>query len=195
MPTSSLNEIVHAALSGQVVSFPTDTVPALAVSPPYAALIFAAKKRTFDKPLILMAASAADLWDYVEGNQEEREIWRQMTEKYWPGSLTLVLPASEKVPKVLNPKDPSTIGIRVPAHAIARELLGRTGVLATTSANLSGQEPLLTPEAIMTTFPSVTVLAPTERQAWGIINSGQPSTVARWQCQGWDILRQGAVFL
>ncbi|MBD2117991.1 Sua5/YciO/YrdC/YwlC family protein, partial [Microcystis wesenbergii FACHB-1339] len=40
-----------------------------------------------------------------------------------------------------------------------------------------------------------TVLAPTERQAWGIINSGQPSTVARWQCQRWDILRQGAVFL
>jgi L-threonylcarbamoyladenylate synthase len=115
--------------------------------------------------------------------------------KILPGSLTLVLPASEKVPKVLNPKDPSTIGIRVPAHAIAREILGRTGVLATTSANLSGQEPLLTPEAIMTTFPSVTVLAPTERQAWGIINSGQPSTVARWQCQRWDILRQGAVFL
>jgi L-threonylcarbamoyladenylate synthase len=43
MPTGSLNEIVHAALSGQVVSFPTDTVPALAVSPPYSSLIFAAK--------------------------------------------------------------------------------------------------------------------------------------------------------
>ncbi|MFN9736829.1 MAG: Sua5/YciO/YrdC/YwlC family protein, partial [Microcystis sp.] len=84
MPTGSLNEIVHAALSGQVVSFPTDTVPALAVSPPYSSLIFAAKKRTFDKPLILMAASAADLWDYVKGNQEEREIWQQMTEKHWP---------------------------------------------------------------------------------------------------------------
>jgi L-threonylcarbamoyladenylate synthase len=195
MPTGSLNEIVHTALSGQIVSFPTDTVPALAVSPPYAVLIFAAKKRTPDKPLILMAASAADLWDYVQGSREEREIWQQMTEKYWPGSLTLVLPASAKVPKALNPQDPSTIGIRVPNHASAREILRQTGALTTTSANLSGQEPLLTPEAIIKTFPSATVLAPTESQAWETINSGQPSTVARWNGQGWDILRQGAVFL
>jgi L-threonylcarbamoyladenylate synthase len=195
MPTGSLNEIVHAALSGQVVSFPTDTVPALAVSPPYSVLIFAAKKRTFDKPLILMAASAVDLWDYVEGSQEEREIWQEITEKHWPGSLTLVLPASKKVPKALNPKDSSTIGIRVPAHPNTREILRQTGALATTSANLSGQEPLLTPDAIINTFPSVTVLAPTERQAWATMNSGQPSTVARWNGKGWDILRKGAVFL
>ena len=48
MPTASLNEIVHAALSGQVVSFPTDTVPALAVSPPYAAFVFAVSS---DRPV------------------------------------------------------------------------------------------------------------------------------------------------
>lgn len=195
MPTGSLNEIIHTALSGQVVSFPTDTVPALAVSPPYSVLIFAAKKRTFDKPLILMGASAADLWDYVQGTPAEREIWQQMTEKYWPGSLTLVLPASAKVPKSLNPKDPSTIGIRVPNHASAQEILRHTGALATTSANLSGQEPLLTPDAIINTFPSVTVLAPADSQAWGTMNSGQPSTVARWNGKDWDILRQGAILL
>jgi L-threonylcarbamoyladenylate synthase len=195
MPTGSLNEIIHTALSGQIVSFPTDTVPALAISPPYSALLFAAKKRTFDKPLILMAASAADLWDYVEGSQEEREIWQKMTEKYWPGSLTLVLPASQKVPKVLNPKNPTSIGIRVPDHGSAQKILHHTGALATTSANLSGQEPLLTPAAIIETFPSVTVLALAESQAWGTINSGEPSTVARWNGKGWDILRQGAVFL
>jgi L-threonylcarbamoyladenylate synthase len=195
MPTGSLNEIVHTALSGQIVSFPTDTVPALAVSPPYSVLIFAAKKRTSDKPLILMAASAADLWDYVQGTPAEREIWQQMTEKYWPGSLTLVLPASAKVPKSLNPKDPSTIGIRVPAHPIAQAILRHTGALATTSANLSGQAPLLTPEAIINTFPSVTALAPADSQAWGTMNSGQPSTVARWNGKDWDILRQGAILL
>jgi L-threonylcarbamoyladenylate synthase len=195
MPTGSLNEIIHTALIGQVVSFPTDTVPALAVSPPYSVLIFAAKKRTFDKPLILMAASAADLWDYVQGTPAEREIWQQMTEKYWPGSLTLVLPASAKVPRSLNPRDPSTIGIRVPAHPIAQAILRHTGALATTSANLSGQAPLLTPEAIINTFPSVTVLAPADSQAWGTMNSGQPSTVARWNGKDWDILRQGAVLL
>jgi L-threonylcarbamoyladenylate synthase len=192
MPLCSLTEIVSVALSGNVISFPTDTVPALAVTPADSPLLFSLKKRDPDKPLILMVASEADLWPYVAGNYLERQVWREIIDKYWPGQLTLVLPASEKVPRVMNPLDPTTIGVRIPAHAIAREILSRTGALATTSANRSGENPLLTAEAIARNFGEVSVL---KDDGWRSSGSGQPSTVARWNGKGWDILRQGKIIL
>lgn len=192
MPKVTLSEIINQARTGQVISFPTDTVPALAALPTYSDLIFAAKKRSPDKPLILMGTTADDLWSYVTGSEKEKSIWQQVAQKYWPGQLTLVLPASEKVPAVMNPLDPSTIGIRVPNHELARKLLAQTGALATTSANLSGENPLISSTAIAKIFNDVFVLDLPEQD---YIGSGLPSTVAKWTSQGWQILRQGEIRL
>jgi L-threonylcarbamoyladenylate synthase len=192
MPLCSIAEIVNAALGGRVISFPTDTVPALAAVPAYSPLIFSVKQREPDKPLILMVASEGDIWPYVTENEEKQQIWRETMRTYWPGALTLVLPASEKVPRVMNPLDPMTIGIRIPDSPIAREILAKTGPLATTSANRSGESPLLSPEDIAAAFPDVSVL---ERGGWSSNGSGQPSTVARWSANGWEILRAGAILL
>ena len=132
----SLEILIKAAKAGKMISFPTDTVPALATIPRQAELIYAAKQRSFDKPLILMAAKAEDLWDYVQGGNREYQIWQKIVNQNWPGALTLVLPASDKVPRVMNPQEPTTIGIRVPNHPIAQTILAQTGPMATTSANL-----------------------------------------------------------
>ncbi|PSF37447.1 hypothetical protein C7H19_09755 [Aphanothece hegewaldii CCALA 016] len=192
MPIVSSTEIINHAKEGKVISFPTDTVPALATLPTYCDLIFAAKKRPPDKPLILMGSLGEDLWPYVTGTEKEKKIWQQITQQHWPGQLTLVLPASKKVPSVMNPLDPSTIGIRVPHHQLALKLLSQTGPLATTSANLSGEEPLFTPTDIVQTFSDVFILdAPQEVY----LGSGLPSTVAKWTQQGWEILRQGGIKL
>lgn len=192
MPKVSEPEIINQAQQGKVISFPTDTVPALAALPMSCELIFAAKKRPPDKPLILMGAKAEDLWPYVTGTEEEKNIWQQVTQQFWPGQLTLVLPASKKVPPVMNPLDPSTIGIRVPDHNIAIKLLLQTGPLATTSANLSGKEPLMTSTAIAEEFLDVFVLDLPQETYLG---SGLPSTVVKWTRQGWKILRQGGIRL
>lgn len=192
MPFCSTIEIVSAASSGQVISFPTDTVPALAVSPAYSPEIFRLKQRQPDKPLILMAASEQDIRTYITGTEEEWRIWREIMAKYWPGQLTLVLPASERVPRMMNPIDPTTIGVRIPDSSIALEILAETGALATTSANRSGENPLVTATDIARTFPEVYVL---ESGKWGFNGSGQPSTVARWNGNGWDILRPGKIIL
>ncbi|MBN3922995.1 L-threonylcarbamoyladenylate synthase [Nostoc sp. NMS4] len=194
MTQVSLTNLITGARAGLLVSFPTDTVPALAVLPEKAALIFAAKQRSQDKPLILMAASAEDLWPYVKGSEKEYKIWQELAEKYWPGGLTLVLPASQRLPKVMNPIDPTTIGIRVPNSAIAKTILAQTGPLATTSANFSGQPPLQTMAEIETQFPQVLTLATTEYQD-EIVGMGVPSTVAKWTGINWQILRQGAIEL
>jgi L-threonylcarbamoyladenylate synthase len=191
----SIASLVEGAISGEcIVSFPTDTVPALAVRPDRSELIFAAKRRNQDKPLILMAASAGDLRSYVQGSPEELNLWEQVTERFWPGALTLVLPASEKVPVAMNPIDPTTIGMRVPDFPLARKILEQTGPLATTSANLSGQPPLESIPEIEAQFPEVLTLAPSELPAAATVSS-LPSTVAKWTGWGWEILRQGAVQL
>ncbi|MDZ8055230.1 MAG: L-threonylcarbamoyladenylate synthase [Aulosira sp. ZfuVER01] len=194
MTKVSLDALVAGARAGKLVSFPTDTVPALAALPEKADLIFAAKQRSQDKPLILMGASGSDLWPYVQGSDREYKIWQEITDKYWPGGLTLVLPASVLVPKQMNPTDPTTIGIRVPASAIAQNILSRTGPLATTSANVSGQPALQTMAEIENQFPDVLNLSTTEYQQ-EVSTGGVPSTVAKWTGMNWQILRQGAIKL
>ena len=190
-----IDSLIEGAISGKIVSFPTDTVPALAAKPDRADLIFAAKGRSQDKPLILMGATAESLWPYVCGSDEELNLWQGLAEEYWPGPLTLVLPAGEILPRVMNPVNPTTIGIRVPNCDVAREIMAKTGPLATTSANLSGQPPLERMVEINDQFPDVLVLGLSESEEM-MFGSGVPSTVARWnRSVGWEILRQGAVKL
>jgi L-threonylcarbamoyladenylate synthase len=207
MPRVSLPDLIAGIRTGhQVASFPTDTLPALAVQPERADLLFATKQRSLDKPLILMAGDIDDLWTYVTGTVAEQAIWQRMAQTYWPGALTLVLPASDRVPPTLNPKNPTTLGIRVPNHPLARTILRQTGPLATTSANISGQPALSNLDEIAEQFPRVLTLAPeelsvfknsfaSELESVAASVKGIPSTVIRWNGDGWTILRQGTVML
>ena len=191
MTTVSLSQLIEGARQGRVVSFPTDTVPALAVRPDRAASIFDLKQRSQNKPLILMGGDPEDLWSYAIESDLEREIWQQVAQTHWPGALTLVLPASDRLPEQMNPTDPTTIGMRVPDCTIAREILRQTGLLATTSANRSGEPPLEDVASIDVAFPQVLTLSEvSEFPALGV-----PSTVAKWTGRSWQILRQGAVEL
>lgn len=197
MTLVSIEALIAGARSGHLVSFPTDTVPALAARPDRSELIFAAKKRSQDKPLILMGATQEQLWPFAIGSQSELLLWRELANKHWPGALTLVLPASGIVPAAMNPKDPTTIGIRVPARKVARQILEKTGPLATTSANRSGRPPLQTMVEIEAEFAEVLALDFTDPQlkTKGQAPSGLPSTVAKWTGNGWEILRLGSVRL
>ncbi len=208
MPQVSLTEYLAAVQAGELVSFPSDTVPALATRPEAGDRIYQLKQRSQTKPLILMAASLEDLLPYVAGTEAERDAWQQVATRHWPGALTLVLPASDRLPPAMNPEGTGTLGIRVPDHPLARYVLERTGPLATTSVNRSGQPPLETMSAINAQFPEIFTLScvamdelyasltggpsPPAGQPQG---SGQPSTVVAWTGQGWEVLRQGTVRL
>jgi L-threonylcarbamoyladenylate synthase len=191
MPLVPMDALIDGACKGLLVSFPTDTVPALAAKPENADLIYTAKQRSLDKPLILMAASTEELWNFVDGNEFNLNIWRQIATKYLPGALTMVLPTTAEVAKTMNPKDPTTIGVRVPNSSIACSILAQTGPLATTSANLSGQSALLTMKEIATQFPQTLTLMDYESQD-NNPTIGVPSTVVKWTGNSWEVLRQGA---
>ncbi|ELS04185.1 putative translation factor (SUA5) [Xenococcus sp. PCC 7305] len=186
-----LNEL----LAGKVISFPTDTVPALATKPEFAQALFDIKKRPPTKPLILMGAAITDLLPYISGTPKELQLWQDLATQYFPGALTLVLPASDIVPPQMNPTNSQTIGIRIPDSSIALSILKQTGVLATTSANLSGQDPLLSMGEIAEAFPEVVVYSAQELDPQKPMGSGLPSTVVQWQNHNWQILRQGALKL
>ncbi|WP_035984616.1 L-threonylcarbamoyladenylate synthase [Leptolyngbya sp. KIOST-1] len=207
MPHVSLPEMIAAVQAGELISFPTDTVPALAAHPDASDRIYTAKQRSPDKPLILMGASLEDLRPYIAGSEAELAQWSAIAARYWPGALTLVLPASDRLPPAMNPQNTGTLGLRVPDHALARHLLAHTRPLATTSVNRSGQPPLTTMAAIAASFPQVFTLSPAaQAEIYGAIGgvvppqdrpqgSGLPSTVVRWQGEDWEVLRKGAIDL
>ena len=185
-------ELINRAISGQVVSFPTDTVPALAVKPQQARLIYQLKQRSLSKPLILMASSVDDLAPYIEQDCQTKSNWRAITKQYWPGALTMVLVASELVPHQINQNQTKTIGIRVPNHPQTQAILEQTGVMATTSANISGQAALFTSQEIEQTFAAIAILE--DRNPLKNQGSNLPSTIVQWrEGKNWQILRQGSV--
>ncbi len=201
MAQVSLDALVTAARAGQLVGFPTDTVPALAARPASADLIYGAKQRSLQKSLILMADAPEQIWPYIQGSPAAFLDWQAIAARYWPGALTLVLPASDRVPVVMNRQTPDYIGVRVPDCAIAQEILARTGPLATTSINRSGQPALEMVTAIVAEFPDLPVLAESD---WPIQLNPQtdgleravdrkPSTVVKWEDGQWSILRQGTI--
>jgi L-threonylcarbamoyladenylate synthase len=189
MPAVTFDRLTAAILAGEIGSFPTDTLPALACLSASAAAIYQLKERGQDKPLILMAAEIEDLWQYTDGMPTELATWKSMATQYLPGALTLVLPASDRVPAGIDPTNSQTIGLRVPNSEIARSILAQTGPLATTSANKSGQPALFTMSEITATFPTVYALEITTTPP--ALNT--PSTVIKWSIDGWQILRQGGL--
>jgi len=134
-----------------------------------------------------------ELLSYTSYTSTDLAAWQELIKEYLPGALTLVLPASSKVNGAINPTSSNTIGIRIPDHPIAIEILRQTGVLATSSANISGQKTLQDKDAIDKLFPDVLVLAKSDFPTEERISSGNPSTIVRWQDRTWHILRQGSI--
>ncbi|MHB1131229.1 MAG: L-threonylcarbamoyladenylate synthase [Chloroflexota bacterium] len=144
----NLDQAAAALRAGALVAFPTDTVYGLAAlfsDEAAVARLYAAKERGADKPIALLLAAAEDL--PLVAVEVTEVAWR-LARRYWPGALTLVVPASERVPPIVRAGG-ATVGVRVPDHPLARDFIRRAGVpLATTSANRSGQGNLLTAAAV-----------------------------------------------
>ncbi len=124
--------------AGELIALPTDTVYGIAADGLNAVAIekiFVAKGRPSDKAIPLLLGDARDVETLVIAAPP---LAHALMEKFWPGSLTIVLHAREIIPSVLRAKG-DTVALRVPAHPLVRELARELGhPLAATSANLSG---------------------------------------------------------
>ena len=175
--------------SGLPIIFPTDTLPAIGCLPKFSNVIYEFKKRDRDKPLIRMGSEHKQLIDYV--HESAKEDYEKIASKYWPGALTMVIPASEKRTKILTSND-LTLGLRIPNSYMAQSLMKETGPLLTSSANISGFKGSSTVEGIALDFPSVKILGPIP---WGK-RSGKASTIIFWEKSGvWRLIREGEVLV
>ena len=175
--------------SGLPIIFPTDTLPAIGCLPKFSNVIYEFKKRDRNKPLILMGSEHKHLIDYV--HESAKEDYENLASKYWPGALTIVIPASAKQTSHLTSND-MTIGLRIPNSNIAQSLLRETGPLLTSSANISGFKGSITVEGIALDFPSVKILGPIH---WGK-SSGRASTIISWEkSRNWRLIRDGEVLV
>ena len=165
--------------NGGVVVLPTDTVYGLAAHPAHPAAvarIFAIKGRAEEKPVALLA-SRAEALAVLGGTLSP--AGRLLAQRFWPGALTLVVDCAG-----------TAEGVRIPDHALAREVIDACGgLLRVTSANRSGQPPALTAEAALRDVGAEADLV----IDGGPVPGGTASTVVRDAPDGWRILREGAI--
>lgn len=123
---------------GEVVVAPTDTVYGVAAdafSPAAVKKLLATKGRSRQQPPPVLVGSTDALRALVEQVPEEVE---RLVERFWPGGLTIVLPAQPSLTWDLG-ETKGTVAVRQPDNAIMLELLAETGPLAVSSANLTGR--------------------------------------------------------
>jgi L-threonylcarbamoyladenylate synthase len=124
-----------ALRDGRLVAFPTETVYGLGANALDAAAveqIFAAKGRPKTSPLIVHVASVEEARDLAS---EWPAVAETLAQRFWPGPLTLIVPKASSVPDSVT-AGLDSVGIRMPAHPIALELIREAGVpIAAPSAN------------------------------------------------------------
>ena len=131
----SIKEAAQILRDGGLVAFPTETVYGLganALDASAVAKIYEMKGRPQTSPLIVHASSIEMARGLVTQWPREAE---ELAQRWWPGPLTLVLPKAAQIPDIVT-AGLGTVGVRIPAHPVALELIDAAGVpLAAPSAN------------------------------------------------------------
>ena len=179
-------EILH---KGRLVAFPTDTVyglGALAFDGKAVEAIYLAKDRPVEKAIPVLIGNDKDL---EKVSIELTDVVRKLASHFWPGPLTVIVPKKHTLPESVSATD--TIGVRIPDHPVARELLRAAGPMAVTSANISGQPSPSTAHEVFDQLNGRIELIMDGGQTPG----GVPSTLV--DCTGSEIkvLREGPISL
>ena len=178
---------------GEVLAFKTDTVWGFGCNPEDSLAIkkiYEIKKRDPKKPLILMSNDFSYLEKYVKNIPPYAY---NLIEKYLPGGLTLIFQKSELCSDNITSGN-NTVGIRIPNSEDFSNLIDNLDckVLATTSCNLSNEEPVKSYNEAFEKFNSVaTVIKPIQDKP----NKNTPSTVILCEDSTYKVLREGAIKL
>ncbi|WP_448576354.1 L-threonylcarbamoyladenylate synthase [Thermomicrobium sp.] len=174
---------------GGLVVFPTDTVYGVGAAvdrPDAVARLYVAKGRPLEKPIPVLIA---DLDQLERLACEVTPEARLLAQRFWPGALTIVVPAQPWLPKEIV-RETGAVGLRMPDHPVALAIIRAAGgAVATTSANRSGEREACTVnEAIAALGDVVDLYIDGGRTPGGI-----PSTVVGFERSGLVVLRRGAL--
>lgn len=181
----ALETLRTAVARGAVLAIPTESSYGLGVDPrnPDAVkAVYRIKHRESRKPLLVVAANVGQL-EALGVDLAAPAVQRLLA--LWPAPLTAVVPLAASLPASAEER---TLAVRIPDDDRLRRLLTEVGPLTATSANLAGDEPLLSPEdlpALLRGFDAVIVDG-------GRLAGGLPSTLVELGLAGPRVLRQGA---
>jgi L-threonylcarbamoyladenylate synthase len=175
--------------NGGLVALPTDTLYGLAADPfrsDAVARVFTVKGRSAATPLPLIAADADQIAARLGPLSAAAE---RLAAKFWPGPLTLLVPAPVALAREVT-AGTGRVGVRVPAHAIARAICRAADrPITATSANRSGQPATADPEEVERTLgEDVDLLIDA-----GPTRGGAPSTIVDMTGPTPQLVREGAV--
>jgi L-threonylcarbamoyladenylate synthase len=186
-PPTAVLQAVRALAQGLPVGIPTDTVYGLAVDPfrPGATdRIFQAKRRPRDVNLPVLVSGVDQA---LSVSTAVPDLALELMRRYWPGALTLVIPAKPSLGADLG-DDEVTVGVRSPDHPVPLALCAAAGPLATTSANRHGEPPLVDAAAVARSFGEAVPI---------VLDGGtcdaSPSTVVDCTGQNLKLLREGRI--
>ena len=174
--------------AGKLVAFPTDTFFALGavLDEKAIAALFETKGRMASNPVPVLLAGDDQVSKVAKDFPDAARV---LAERFWPGALTIILPARTEVPAAVS-AGTGNVGVRVPELGLAVDLIGGTGRPVTgTSANLSGQPPCKSADE---------VLAQLDGKIDGVLNGhcgphSAPSTVIGLKGNRIDVLRAGSI--
>ncbi len=186
--TPPVADAIGAALRGELIVLPTDTVYGIGTRPdrPEAtAALFAAKGRHRGLALPVLASSIVSAARIAHLDRRAERLASEL----WPGALTLVLPRTSESRSWDLGGDVETIGVRVPHHPLALAVLTGTGPLAVSSANRSGSPTPLACDELESVFGKAVSVYLCEE----VPRAGRASTVVDLAHGELAILRLGAV--
>ncbi len=180
--------------NGGVVAFPTDTFYGLGCDPFNAnsvEKIYHLKNRPSYKAILLLISSLKMLDKCVvldKLSKKQQDYFHTLIKKFWPGPLTIVLPANDLLPRnLISPE--KTVGVRYPDCIVAQELAKAIGgVITATSANLSGKANTQTPFEVKAQFDGLDYILD-----GGKSSGGEASSVVDLTSDPPTLVREGRI--
>ena len=178
--TGNIKLAADALLSGKIVAFPTETVYGLGVCSDNSAAIdnlYNVKQRSKDKRLSIMIAKPVEVTKHVK---QIPLIAKKLISAFWPGPLTIILELDDK----------STVGLRNPDNRVIRDLINAVEIpIASTSANISGMDPAIDAQQVVTNFSDKIDIV----LDGGPAEAGSPSTIVKICDDTFEIIRHGVI--
>lgn len=186
-----IKKAVEILKNGGIIVYPTETVYGIGCDPLDMEAydrVQRLKKRMEYKPMLLLAYSL----NQVEGMAGSlSEIPRKLAEKFWPGPLTIIIKPRKNFPEyLLGPSH--GVAFRVSSHPVAASLAKEFGrPIISTSANITGQAPMVTYEKALNTFENIVDIVIVTHEKL----TGKPSTVVDLTSGHFSLVRKGSITL
>ena len=182
---NGINKIVNAYENGQIIAYPTDTVYGIGCNPfnkDSVSKIYDIKNREGEKRFPILGFSKKELEKIVEFNT----IAENISEKFWPGQITMLLPIRKEMTQRIS--NNGKLAVRVPNNKCVLSILEKCKLIVGTSANISGEKSILDSNEFKIKLPEVNTLV----DGGTIVSQGE-STIIDFINGELKIIREGTI--